>query len=149
VVSLRCAYSYVHSGYIVWSTSFYKFHTHIASLFGESSYVPQLTTLANIIPFLIVPVRVSYRVRRPRVMFPADRVFTRVDTGCELLLQDSNKFMCFRDNDIHVRLHNGVFRERCTIYFEIISEIFICYANICTRYTLYIISIHIIIMECI
>jgi hypothetical protein len=77
---------------------------------------PQLTTLANMFPFLIVPVHVSYRVRRARVRFPAARVVTRVDTGCELLLQDSNTFICIGDNGIYVRLHNGVIRESCTNY---------------------------------
>jgi hypothetical protein len=78
---------------------------------------PQLTTLKNIIPVLIVPVHVSYRVRSPRVMFPAARVVTRVDTRCEMLLQGSSKFMCIRDNDIRVRKHIAVFRETCTLYY--------------------------------
>jgi hypothetical protein len=70
---------------------------------------PQLTTLAHMLPFLIVPVHVSYRLRGPRVRFPAVRFVIRVDTICLLLLQGNSKFMCIRDNGIHVRLHNAVF----------------------------------------
>jgi hypothetical protein len=61
---------------------------------------PQLTPLANIFPFLIVPEDVSYRVRSPRVMFPAVRFVTPVDTGCELLLQNNSKIVRIREQGI-------------------------------------------------
>jgi hypothetical protein len=61
---------------------------------------PHLTTLANMFPFLIVPVHVSCRLRMPRVMFPAVRFSTRVDTGSELLLQNKKKIVHVREQGI-------------------------------------------------
>jgi hypothetical protein len=91
--------------------SFLMFHQ--VALAPES----QLTTLAHMFPYLIVPVHVSYPVRRACVRFPAARYVTHVDTECELILQESSKFMCIRKSVISVRLHNCVFRERCTNYY--------------------------------
>jgi hypothetical protein len=51
-------------------------------------------------PFLIVPVPVSYGVRSPLVMFPAALFSTRVDTGCELLLQNNRKMVPIREQEI-------------------------------------------------
>jgi hypothetical protein len=61
---------------------------------------PHLTTLATMFPFLIVPVPVSYGVRNPRVRIPAALFVTRVDPGCELLLQNNRKIVPIREQGI-------------------------------------------------
>jgi hypothetical protein len=111
MVSLQCEFSYVVSVHMI-AEILLTHVTHMPLLsvvsllmFHQVALVPepQLTTLVHMFPFLIVPVHVSYRVRRPRVRFPAARFVTRVNTGCELLLQESNKILCIRGNGIHVR----------------------------------------------
>jgi hypothetical protein len=63
---------------------------------------PQLTTLANMFPYVIVPVPVRFQFNSPRVQIPAVGFFALVETEFFILLQENSKDVCISDEGIHV-----------------------------------------------